>query len=131
MPKRNDYKGEILHMMKSLALPVLWLSLVVASTPLAWLDWATAAETESSISELVTNAKTSADQQKLVKWYEQRENEVRHQAEFYRRLAQDYQGYRAAVTIIACEEIARYYNEIAAQLEKLAEQHRHLAAHGP
>jgi hypothetical protein len=116
-------------MMKGLALLVLWLSLVVFSMPVIWLDRATAAETEPSISELVTNAKTSADQQKLVKWYEQREEEVRHQAELYRRLAQDYGGNRTTTT--ACEEIARYYDEIAAQLEKLAEQHRHLAAHGP
>jgi uncharacterized protein Yka (UPF0111/DUF47 family) len=117
-------------MMKGLALPVLWLSLVAVSVSVVWLDRATAAETEPPISELVTNAKTSADQQKLVKWYEQREDEVRHQAELYRRLAQDYGGHRT-MTTTACEEIARYYDEIAAQLEKLAEQHRHLAAPGP
>jgi hypothetical protein len=82
------------------------------------LDRATAAETEPGVSELVENATTPADQQKLVEWYEQREDEVRHQAEVYRRLAQVY-GEHRTVTATACEEIARYYHEIATQLEKL------------
>jgi len=117
-------------MIRGLALPALLLSLVVAWMPVPWLDRATAAETQPSISGLVANAKTPADQLKLVKWYEQREDEVRNQAEVYRRLIQAYGGHRT-MTTTACEEIARYYDEIAAQLEKLAEQHRHLAAHGP
>ena len=46
-------------MMKSLALSVLWLSLSVASTPLAWLDWATAAETETGRHTLRTGSTTT------------------------------------------------------------------------
>jgi imidazolonepropionase-like amidohydrolase len=115
------------------ALPVLCAAaiLAIAPTPVDWSSPATAAETESGIVELIRHPKSSADHQKLVKWYEQREDEVRHQAEFYRKLAQDYQGYNATAITTACEEIARYYDEIAQQFEKLAEQHRHLAAHAP
>lgn len=119
--------------MRSSALPVLcaFLTLVIAPMFIDWSGWAVAAATESDIVELVSGAKSSADHQKLVKWYEQREDEVRNQAEIYRKLAQHYQDYHdyAATTMTtACEEIARYYDEIATQFEKLAEQHRHLAA---
>lgn len=88
---------------------------------------AAAAEVDSSTAELVTRAKSSADHQRLVKWYEQREAEARRQAEIYRKLARDYERYRTGAMTTACEEIAHHYDEIAQQFEKLAEQHRHLA----
>jgi len=86
------------------ALRVLCASVIlaIAPTPVDWSSQATAAETESGIVELITHPKSSADHQKLIKWYEQREDEVRQQAEFYRKLAQDYQGYRAATMTTAC-----------------------------
>ena len=72
------------------ALPVLCAPaiLAIAPTPVDWSSPATAAETEteSGIVELIRHPKSSADHQKLVKWYEQREDEVRHQAQFYQRL---------------------------------------------
>jgi lysyl-tRNA synthetase class I len=61
-------------------------------------------------------------------WYEQREDEVRNQAEIYRKLARDYERYRAGTMTTICEQIAYHYDESAQQFEKLAEQHRHLAA---
>jgi hypothetical protein len=115
-----------------LALPIVFTSILLgfASAPVDWTARA-AAETDSSVAELVTHAKSAADHQKLVKWYERREDEVRNQADFYRKLALDYRDYRVTEMTTACEEIARYYDRIAEQFEKLAEAHRHRAAHAP
>jgi hypothetical protein len=104
------------------------LTFIVAALPVAWSNRAAAAEIEAHVAELVTHAKSSAEHQRLVKWYEQREDEVRHQAEVFRKLAHDYERYRAGAMTTACEDIAHHYDEIAQQFEKLAEQHRHLAA---
>ncbi len=114
----------------SSALCVLCASVTfaVAMLPATRSSRVAAAETDSSAAELVSHAKSSADHQTLVKWYEQREDEARHQAEIYRKLARDYEHYSTTTMTTACDEIARYYDEIAQQLEKLAEQHRHLAA---
>jgi hypothetical protein len=104
------------------------LTFVVAASLVAWSNRAAAVENSASVAELVTHAKSSAEHQRLVKWYEQREDEVRRQAELFRKLAHDYERYRAGAMSTACEEIAHHYDEIAQQFEKLAEQHRHLAA---
>lgn len=103
----------------------------IAPMPPDSLCPATAAETNSGVVDLIRHAQSSADHQKLVKWYEQREDEVRNQAKLFRKLALDYQAYRETAMTTACEDVAGYYDEIAQQFEKLAEQHRHLAAHAP
>jgi hypothetical protein len=103
------------------------LTFIVATIPVAWSNQPAAAETGVSVAELVTHAKSSAEHPRLVKWYEQREDEVRRQAELFRKLAHDYERYKVGTMTTACEEIAHYYDEIAQQFEKLAEQHRHLA----
>ena len=103
------------------------LTFITAAIPLNPSSQVAAAE-NNGVVELVTHAKSSADHQKLVKWFEERENEARHEAETYRKLARDYERYRAGAMTTACEDIAHHYDEIAQQFEKLAEQHRHLAA---
>jgi len=103
------------------------VTFIAAAIPLNPSSRVTAAENDGVV-ELVTHAKSSADHQKLVKWFEERENEARHEAETYRKLARDYERYRAGAMTAACEDIAHHYDEIAQQFEKLAEQHRHLAA---
>ncbi len=113
-----------------LTLPVVLTSIMFGAA-LAPAGLAAAAETQSRIAEMVAHAKSSADQQELVRWYERREDEVRKQADLYRKLALEYRDYRSAEMPAACEEIARYYDNIARQFELLAEEHRHLAAQAP
>ncbi len=48
------------------------LTSIMLGAALAPASWTAVAEAESGIAELVTQAKSSADQQKLVRWYERR-----------------------------------------------------------
>jgi hypothetical protein len=89
------------------------------------------AQTGEDAVQMVANAKTSVDHQKLVKWYEQREVEVRNQARLYRKLADTYRDYESHELRRMCERIADSYDRIAKDYETLAEQHRHLAASQP
>lgn len=104
--------------------------LAVAAYSGSWSEVASAQTGEDAV-QMVANAKTSADQQKLVKWYEQREVEVRNQAGLYRKLAGAYGDYESHELRTACEKIADSYDNIAKEYETLAEQHRHLAASQP
>jgi hypothetical protein len=96
------------------------------------LSEAANAQTRDDVFRLVSHAKTSVDHQKLVKWYEEREVEVRNQARLYKKLAATYREfYKSQEMTTACDEIARYYDTIAEHYETLAEQHRHMAANSP
>jgi hypothetical protein len=48
--------------------------------------------------------------------------------EFYRKLARNYEIYKAGVMTTACEESARHCNEIDQDFEQLAELHSRPAA---
>ena len=85
---------------------------IILGAALAPASRTAAAETESGIAELVTQAKSSADQQRLVRWYDgRREDEVRKQADLFRKLALNYRDYRIAEPPAACEEITRHYDD--------------------
>ncbi len=89
------------------------------------------AQTSQDIDQLVIHAKTPADHQSLVRWYEGREAKARNEARLYRKIASAYRGSHEPQqkAITACEQIATYFEDVAQHLEILAEEHRHMAAH--
>ncbi len=111
-------------------------SAVVAYTILALvagyfaLSTAVHAQTSQDVNQLVIQAKTPAEHQYLVKWYEGREREARTEASLYRRMASAYRESREPQqkATVTCEQIAAYFDDIAEHLEVLAEQQRHMAA---
>ena len=89
-----------------------------------------AAVTDDNLEQMITNAKTPADHQAIVAYYEERVADAKKKADLHRRAAESYRKMNIVKPVgmaTMCDGIAAMWDKIAADNSKLAEAHQEMA----
>ncbi len=105
------------------------LALLVFATAMPIRAMGADAVQESNLEQMIANAKTPADHEAIAAYYDREAAENASTAEFHRKLAKTYADLHIKPTDMRhhCEQMAKYFADVAKDAKLLAAEHREMA----
>ena len=106
---------------------------VAASLPIVRAGAQQAVVSDDNVGQMVANAKTPADNEAIAAYYEQQAAEAKKKADLHRRMAETYRKLQIPKPVYMaemCDGMAKLWEKIASDDERLVKAHREMAKAG-
>ena len=104
-----------------------------ASLPIVRAGAQQAVVSDDNVGQMVANAKTPADNEAIAAYYEQQAAEAKKKADLHRRMAETYRKLQIPKPVYMaemCDGMAKLWEKIASDDERLVKAHREMAKAG-